>query len=68
MSIATGRAGNTVTNWLRALHMITDPMDHLVYRIFVVVVGLVIAMLSATGVYLWWKKRRARLFHRRRVA
>jgi uncharacterized iron-regulated membrane protein len=64
LSIATGHAGNTVTNWLRALHMVTDPMDYLAYRIFVVVIGLVVAMLSVTGVYVWWKKRRARLSRR----
>jgi uncharacterized iron-regulated membrane protein len=26
--------------------------------------GLVVAMLSITGVYIWWKKRRARQLHR----
>ncbi|MFO1125516.1 MAG: hypothetical protein U1E25_09705 [Methylocystis sp.] len=30
--------------------------------------GLVITMLSVTGVYIWWKKRLARLAHVRRVA
>ena len=58
----TGHAGNTVSNWLRALHMITGPVDWLAYRIFVVVIGIVIVMLSVTGVYIWWKKRRARKF------
>jgi uncharacterized iron-regulated membrane protein len=58
----TGHAGNTVSNWLRALHMITGPADYLAYRIFVVVIGIVIVMLSVTGVYVWWKKRRARKF------
>ncbi len=48
--------GNTVTNWLRALHMISDPVDYLPYRIFVCALGLVITMLSGTGVYIWWKK------------
>ena len=33
----------------------------LAYRIFVCVLGLVITMLSVTGVYIWWKKRKARL-------
>jgi uncharacterized iron-regulated membrane protein len=55
--------GLTITNWLRALHMIRDPVDYLPYRIFVCVIGLVVAMLSVTGVYVWWKKRRARRFH-----
>lgn len=29
-------------------------------RILISVMGIVVAMLSVTGVYLWWKKRRAR--------
>lgn len=29
-------------------------------RILISVMGLVVAMLSATGIYLWWKKRKAR--------
>ena len=49
--------GETITNWLEALHMIRDPVDYLAYRIFVAVIGLVIVMLSVTGVYIWWKKR-----------
>ena len=59
-------SGNTVSSWLRSLHMIQDPMDNLAYRIFVCVLGLVIAMLSVTGVVIWWKKRRARKFSRAR--
>ena len=34
------------------------------YRIFVCVLGLVITMLSVTGVYIWWKKRCARINRR----
>lgn len=30
------------------------------YRIFVCGLGIAIAMLSVTGVYIWWKKRRLR--------
>ncbi len=41
--------------------MITDPVDYLAYRIFVAVIGLVIVILSVTGVYVWWKKRAARI-------
>ena len=63
MPTSTGHSGLTIMNWLRALHMIQDPVDYLVYRIFVCVIGLVIAMLSVTGVYIWWKKRRARISH-----
>ena len=52
-------SGNTVTNWLRALHF-ANLYDWLAYRILVCVLGLVIAMLSVTGVYIWLKKRNAR--------
>jgi uncharacterized iron-regulated membrane protein len=51
-------AGNTVSNWLYALHMAN--VFGLPYRIFVCVLGLVIAALSVTGVIVWWHKRRAR--------
>ncbi len=66
LQTSVGHSGLTITNWLRALHMIQDPVDYLVYRIFVCIIGLVIVMLSVTGVYIWWKKRRARNSHRER--
>ena len=59
--------GNYVMDWFRALHMTLDPMDGLAYRIVVGVVGLVITMLSVTGIYLWWYKRRARRQHPKRA-
>jgi len=55
-------SGNTVSAWLYALHM--ADVFGLPYRIFVCVLGLIITMLTLTGVYIWWKKRKARL-HRR---
>ena len=51
--------GNTISNWLYALHMAN--VFGLPYRILVCVMGLVVTMLSGTGVYIWWKKRRSRL-------
>lgn len=51
--------GNTVTSWLVALHM--ADIFGLPYRIFVCVLGLVIAMLSVTGIIIWMKKRQARV-------
>jgi len=36
------------------------------YRIFVALLGLVVAVLSVTGVLLWWKKRQARRIARAR--
>ena len=50
--------GNFVTRWLFKLHK--GQGLGLWYRILVCVSGIVIAMLSVTGVYLWWKKRRVR--------
>lgn len=52
-------SGNTVTTWLAALHMAN--VFGLPYRIFVCVLGLVIVMLSVTGIIIWMKKRAARL-------
>jgi uncharacterized iron-regulated membrane protein len=59
--LPTGQyAGNTVSSWLWALHKAN--VFGLPYRLFVCLLGLVIAMLSITGIYIWWKKRRARAF------
>jgi len=55
--LGTGQySGNTITTWLMALHMAN--VWGLPYKIFVCVLGLVIVMLSVTGVLIWWKKRR----------
>lgn len=51
-------SGDTVTMWLLTLHI-----GHIwgtPYRIFLSCVGIAVAMLSVTGIYLWWRKRRAR--------
>ena len=55
-----GHLGDALTFWLRGLHMARDPLDYFAYRVFIAVMGLVVAMLSITGVYIWWKKRVAR--------
>jgi uncharacterized iron-regulated membrane protein len=55
--------GNTVENWLRALHF-ADLRDSLAYRVLVCALGLGVAVLSVTGIYIWLKKRRARQFVR----
>lgn len=63
--LPTGQfTGNTITSWLIALH--DANVFGLPYRIFVSILGLCIAMLSVTGVYVWWKKRQARLKSRLR--
>jgi len=59
-------SGGTVSTWLRALHM--ADVFGLPYRIFVCALGLVITMLSVTGVYIWWKKRKARIHANSRSA
>ncbi len=46
----------TITAWLFSLHQAL--IWGLPYRIFVCVLGLVITMLSVTGVYIWLKKRK----------
>jgi len=57
-------AGNTFTSWIYALHM--GNIFGLPWRILVCVLGLLITMLSATGVYIWWRKRSARRISRGR--
>ena len=52
-------AGNTISTWLWGLHY-GDIRDFLPYRVLVSLFGLVIVMLSATGICIWWKKRRVR--------
>ncbi|MGD9656252.1 MAG: PepSY-associated TM helix domain-containing protein [Methylocystis sp.] len=64
ISLPTGhRNGTTLTTWLVELHMAN--LFGLPYRVFVCAMGLVIAMLSVTGVYIWWKKRKARRYRER---
>jgi uncharacterized iron-regulated membrane protein len=58
--------GNKIKHWLFALHM--AHVFGMPFRILVCALGLVITMLSATGVYIWWKKRNARLSRKTRDA
>lgn len=51
-------ATNTFSNWLTALHM--SQVFGLPYRVFVSALGLMVTMLSVTGVVIWLKKRSAR--------
>jgi len=55
------RGGNLVGLWLRALHF-ADLRDSPLYRLLVCVLGLVVAALSITGVYIWLRKRSAKAF------
>lgn len=57
--IQTGEAsGDTISRWLQSLHM--AQIWGRPYQIFVCLMGLVITMLSVTGVIIWWNKRSAR--------
>jgi uncharacterized iron-regulated membrane protein len=63
VSQPTGQlAGTTITTWLLELHMAN--IFGLPYRVFVSALGLTIVMLSGTGIYIWWRKLRARRWHR----
>lgn len=50
-------AGETISGWLFALHM--GSVGGVPYRIFVLVLGLAVAALAVTGVWIWWRKRRS---------
>lgn len=56
-----GPAGNTVTTWLYQLHFGSVAVLGWPYRVFVSLVGLGVAALSLTGVWIWWRKRAKRL-------
>jgi uncharacterized iron-regulated membrane protein len=60
LQLPTGqRAGNTVTSWLVALHV--TAIGGRPWQIAVSVFGLLVVTLSATGVLLWWRRRKVRL-------
>jgi uncharacterized iron-regulated membrane protein len=59
LSLPTGQnAGTTINSWIFTLH--TAMIWGLPFKIFVSLVGILIVMLSVTGVIIWLKKRRAR--------
>ena len=53
--------GDKITSWLIWLHVAA--VFGLPMQIIVCVMGLVITALAVTGVYIWWKKRKARQLH-----
>jgi uncharacterized iron-regulated membrane protein len=58
-TLPTGQhSGNTLTNWIYALHM--GNVFGLPYRIFVCVLGLATIALSITGIVIWLQKRKDR--------
>ena len=55
--------GTKADQWLSTLHMghIGQGWGHRLYQVFLAMIGLAVAVLSGTGVYLWWKGRQQRL-------
>lgn len=51
-------SGNTMTEWLLALH--TARVWGLAMQVFVCLMGVAVTGLSMTGIYIWWKKRKAK--------
>ena len=67
LSQPTGeRLGNTIESWLYALHMAR--IFGRPFQLLVCLLGLVVAMLSVTGIYIWLKKRAVRKGVRSRYA
>ncbi|MEQ1912759.1 MAG: PepSY-associated TM helix domain-containing protein [Vicinamibacterales bacterium] len=59
LSPSGGAPSGTVVNaWLQQLHYAKH--FGLAYKVLVCALGLIVAMLSVTGIYIWWKKRRVR--------
>jgi len=61
-----GPAGNTVSNWMGALHM--AQVFGRPYQVFVFVLGIAVVVITITGVMVWQKKLRARILSRARRA
>lgn len=57
--------GDTVREWFVALH--TAAVFGIPYKLIVTASGIAIAVLCFTGVYIWWRKWRARRFQQRRL-
>lgn len=57
--IPTGTAdGDTITTWLYALHMAA--IGGIAYKMAVSLLGLIVILLSMTGIIIWWRKKNAR--------
>lgn len=50
-------SGDTVTTWVECLHMAA--LWGWPFKVFMSLMGVVAAMLSVTGVIIWWRKRNA---------
>ncbi|WP_288416850.1 PepSY-associated TM helix domain-containing protein [uncultured Novosphingobium sp.] len=59
LQLPTGQHGaNTVTSWLMALHV--TAIGGRPWQVAVTLIGLVVATLCATGLLLWWRRRKMR--------
>ena len=57
IQIPTGqRAGNTFSSWIVALHIAS--VFGLPWKIAVSLIGIVLVVITVTGVLIWWRKRR----------
>lgn len=57
--LPTGKStGDTITTWIKSLHMAA--VWGLPFKIFVCVMGFIVAMLAISGVIIWWRKHSAR--------
>lgn len=62
MNIPTGEtSGDTVSTWIKTLHM--AGVWGLPYKILLSITGGMVALLSITGVIMWWRKRSRRVQH-----
>lgn len=52
-------AGIQVTDWIEGLHRAR--IGGIAIQIFVCVLGVVVMMLSITGIIIWWRKRKSRI-------
>lgn len=60
VQIPTGqRAGNTFTSWIVALHVTS--VFGLAWQIAVSLIGILVVVITVTGVLIWWRKRRSRV-------
>lgn len=59
LQLPTGqRAANTLTSWITAMHV--TAIWGLPWQIAVSGLGLTVVVMSATGVLIWWRKRKSR--------
>lgn len=57
----------SVDSWLIALHFGAIREAGYAYRAFVCLLGLMVTLLSVTGIWIWWRKRRKRVQNRRKA-